>query len=141
MGLRSAFALRATMLTWRNLLPGVFLVFGCNPLAITCPAIVAPAILLEVREAGTGFPAAHDARGAVRDGTYLDSLRVVGWEGGIPSPSTELLMGAALDRPGQYAITLEKPGYETWQRSGITVGVGTCGTDQVQIPVLLVPTP
>ena len=119
---------------------GAFLGAGCNPAGIDCPAIAAPAILLEVREQGTGFPAAHAARGVVRDGGYQDSLRVVGWEG-TPAPATELLLAAAFDRPGTYAVTLEKPGYQTWQRTGVEVGSGFCGTEQVRLNAILVPLP
>ena len=113
---------------------------GCNLAGIDCPALAAPAILLEVREQGTGFPAAHDARGVVRDGSYQDSLRVVGWEG-TPAPATELRLAAAFDRPGTYDITLEKPGYQTWLRAGVEVGSGRCGTEQVQLAAILVPVP
>jgi len=123
-----------------RLVLGAAALSGCSPANVVCPQIAAPAILLEVREAGTGAPAANGAKGAVQDGAYVDSLRVVGWLG-TPSPETELLMAAAFDRPGTYSITLEKAGYQTWIRAGIVVGTDDCGTQQAQFATQLVPIP
>ena len=118
----------------------VVVLAACSPASISCPQIPAPAILLEVRESGTGNPAANGAKGVVEDGAYIDSLKVVGWSG-PPAPETELLMAAAFDRPGTYSIRLEKPGYQTWVRAGVVVGTDDCGTQQAQIVTQLVPIP
>ena len=113
---------------------------GCNLADVSCPQIAAPAVLLQIREAGTGFPAADGARGIVQDGTYSDSLRVVAWEPPA-APDTKLYMAAAFDRPGTYSVTLEKQGYQTFQQAGVVVGTNECGTEQAQITVMLVPVP
>jgi len=123
-----------------GLILGSAALVGCSPANIVCPQIAAPAILLEVREDGTGAPAANGARGVVEDGGYVDSLRVVGWSG-PPAPETELYMAAAFDRPGTYSVRLEKAGYQTWIRTNIVVGTDDCGTQQVQFATKLVPIP
>ncbi len=119
---------------------GVAVLAGCNPAGVDCPIIAAPAILLEVREYGTGFPAANGARGAVYEGSYVDSLRVVGWQGSA-IPENALQMAAAFDRPGTYSIGLVKPGYQAWERTGVVVGTDRCGIQQVQLSAQLVPLP
>jgi hypothetical protein len=124
--------------SWCALLGSLFLVAACK--GVDCPAIIAPAILVTVRDSVTSLPAAHGARGAVRDGAYVDSLRLAGWDG-PPSIDTELLLGAAIDRPGTYSVTIEKAGYQTWQRTGVAVGSSACGTDQVPLLARLVPLP
>ncbi len=118
----------------------LFLLAGCNPARVTCPMITAPAILVTVRDSVTSLAGAHGAKGVVRDGAYVDSLKLAGWDG-TPSFETELLLGAAIDRPGTYSVTIEKTGYQAWQRAGVAVGTSACGTDQVPLLARLVPLP
>lgn len=55
---------------------------GChNPFGggYSCPAMISPAIVVEIRDARTGTPLASDARGAVNDRAYVDSLIPYVW--------------------------------------------------------------
>lgn len=121
---------------------GLLMLASCDrsPSAIACLAVVLPAIEVEVRDAATGRPAAGGARGAVQDGGYVDSLRVVGWTGPGIHDSTAHRMAAAYERAGTYAVQIQKPGYETWQASGVRVRRVTCGVETRRLQAELVQT-
>jgi hypothetical protein len=81
------------------------------------------AIIVQIRDAVTGTPLAAGARGAIRDGEYVDSLRP-------PSPDASgraLALSAGEGRPGTYTVTVVHPGYQTWQQSSVVVVIGNCG--------------
>lgn len=92
---------------------------GCSPEALR------PAILVQV-VAASG-PAIRDTltKGAVRDGAYVDSLRPVqGSVGSIVS------LGAAINRPGTYDVTVEHPGYVPFEKDSVVVLGDSCGIKQ-----------
>lgn len=92
---------------------------GCSPESLR-PAIV-------VHVVAASGPAISDtlSKGAVRDGDYIDSLRPIqGTVGGIVS------LGAAVNRPGTYDVTVEHPGYEPFEKDGIVVQGDSCGIKQ-----------
>jgi hypothetical protein len=100
---------------------------------VVCTANFAPAIVVEVRD-GAGQPAADGARGAVHDGAYVDSLRPNVWDGGQ-------LLGfrAAYERAGTYTVTVEKPGYQSWQVDGVRVTRDECHVRTQRLVATLVP--
>lgn len=98
---------------------------------VACPAWVRDAVVVEVRDAATGAPAAQGASGWVRDGGYVDSLRIGGWETGDPASAHQL--SAAPERPGRYEVVVHKDGYREWRRSGVRVGRSTCGVEPVNL--------
>jgi hypothetical protein len=92
---------------------------GCSPESLR-PAIV-------VHVVAASGPAISDtlSKGAVRDGDYIDSLRPIqGTIGGIAS------LGAAVNRPGTYDVTVEHPGYEPFEKDGVVVHGDSCGITQ-----------
>jgi len=78
------------------------------------------AIVIEVTDAETGASLVDGARGAISDGSYIDSLRVR-TSGTVPT------LQAGNDRPGRYDVTVLHPGYQTWHASQVEVGVDGCG--------------
>src|SRR5688572_11785811 len=101
---------------------------GCtNPFggSYLCPAVITPAIVVEIRDARTGAPVANGARGAVHDGPYTDSLTP--YEGIGLDPTTLVSRRAADERPGTYAVEVNHPGYRTWSVAGVRAVAGTCG--------------
>jgi hypothetical protein len=100
---------------------------GCsNPGArYYCPAVVTPAVVVEIRDAATGAPLANGAKGAVHDGAYVDSLTP--YEGIGPDPNTLISLRAADERPGNYAIEITHAGYRTWTVAGVRAVDGACG--------------
>jgi hypothetical protein len=118
---------------------------GChNPLGgggTLCPAMINPAIVVEIRDARTGAALANDARGAVHDGAYVDSL--VPYEGTGSGAGPLLLSSrrAADERPGNYSIEINHAGYHTWTLGGVRAVAGQCGVKTRRLSALLEPVP
>jgi hypothetical protein len=118
---------------------GVVFAGGCGLLdPVVCPGVVSRAIEVEVRDARTGAPAAAGALGIAREGSFADTLRVVGWMT-HPDPETAHLLGGAEERPGLYAVRVEKPGYLPWERSGVRAQRGPCGVVTARLQANLEP--
>jgi hypothetical protein len=99
-----------------------------------CTASVEPAVIVEIRDARSGAPLAAEARGVVRDGAYVDSLR--------PAESSGVALysrRAADERAGTYAIEVQRIGYQTWTASGISVGRGDCHVETRRVTASVVP--
>lgn len=98
-----------------------------------CAAPYSPAVIVTPLDSGTRANVAVGTRGAVRSGTYVDSLRIV-------NGSSTLWGGGPI---GTYEVTVEHQGYRQWVRSGVRVTEQTdCGMP-VSVPVtaLLQPSP
>src|SRR5919112_4099051 len=100
----------------------LMLLTGCQG-EHTCPAWSFPAISARVTSASSGVPI-PGALGQVIDGTYRDSL-------------FDQLDGsyvAAYDRPGTYAVHIEREGFAPWDTSGIIVRStgGQCATVETE---------
>lgn len=103
-----------------------------------CPAIVNPAIVVEVRDSRTGAPLAGGAQGAVHDGSYVDSLKP--YQGISPDPSTLISLEGALGRPGEYSVELRRSGDASWSITGIRATRGECGVSTAVLRADLIPT-
>jgi hypothetical protein len=103
-----------------------------------CDAAIRRAIEVDVIDARTGQWTARAASGFIRDGTYLDSLKVVGWRG-TPPIDTATTIGAGLGRAGTYEVQVEHAGYRTWRQSGVRVRVATCSVETVKLRASLDP--
>ena len=104
---------------------------GCSPEALR-PAIVVHVV------AASGPPITDTlTKGAVRDGDYIDSLKPIqGTVGGVIS------LGAAVNRPGTYDVTVEHPGYAPFEKDSVVVQGDSCGIKQsVTVVASLTPTP
>ena len=112
-----------------------FTIAGCGTEPIACTQSIEPAIVAEIVDSVTGLPAAEGARGAVRDGSYIDSLRPFTWN------SDGVLTGvkAADERPGTYAVEVEHSGYLLWTRGDVEVVAGACHVQTVTLLVRLQP--
>lgn len=75
---------------------------GCNVLVPTdCTLEALPHLVVEVRDARTGAPAALGATGTIQEGGFTDTLHA----------NTELVMqGAEMERPGTYNVRIQKAG-------------------------------
>lgn len=101
-----------------------------------CGPTLGEAVAVVVRDARTGAPLATDARGAVQEGVYVDSLRLEP----LQQPTQWTLVGGG-DRAGTYTVAVERQGYGPWQRSGVIVGRGKCGVETVTLTADLEPSP
>ncbi len=118
--------MRSCLLSW---IPGLLVLLvltGCeDPIvdSVNCPAVVEPAIVIEVRDAQTGAPEADSALGLLRDGDYVDTMRVTG----VTSEGAPLSLAGAMGRAGTYDVRIEKEGFRPWTRENVTVASGNCG--------------
>ena len=116
---------------------------GChNPFrggGYSCPAWK-PAIVVEIRDARTGAPLANDARGAVHDRAYVDSLIPYAWRDTGAGPPLLISRRAADERAGNYYVVVNHPGYRTWTLAGVRVVVGQCGVTTRRLSAALEPT-
>ena len=115
---------------------------GCNnPFAggYSCPAVVTPAIVVEIRDARTGVPLANAARGAVHEGAYVDSLTP--YEANASDANSLFSRRAADERPGTYSVEVVHAGYRAWTVSGVRAVAGTCGVRTRRISASLEPGP
>jgi len=104
---------------------------GCNAFE-PCQTDIHPAVAVEVREAGTGVSLAEGARGVLREGAFVDSLRL--WK--MPAQ-----LGGAFERPGTYSVEVEHAGYVKWQRDGVRARDSSCHVRTVTLRADLVPLP
>ena len=96
---------------------------------LTCSATDQPAIQLEVRDILTRAPVNDSVFATARDGAYFDTLRV----SAAATNASAVTLVAASGRAGLYEVTVTRPGYRQWTRTGIRVTRGECGLD---IPLL-----
>jgi hypothetical protein len=100
-----------------------------------CTADFRFGVVVEVRDAVTGAPAADGARLTVRDGEYVETT-----EARVPSPDALFLQGAG-ERAGTYDVTVQKSGYQDWTRTGVRVREDECHVIPVQLDARLQPAP
>jgi hypothetical protein len=87
-----------------------------------------PSIALVVTDALSGQPLADSAFAYARDGDYVDTLDAVG----------DRTLEGVVCRPGVFEVHLERPGYQSWDTSGVDVADGPCLPFAVRIDVALV---
>ena len=130
-------------------LPLAFALAGCTqsvvrepdsaptPVPRLCTDILISGLAVEVRDAGTGLPAAYNATGTIIDGSYKETL-----EGGMTTtPETALLLVGAWERAGIYDVTVEKPWYRTWSMAHVAVLADECHVQTVHLQANLEPAP
>lgn len=112
-----------------SLLPALACLAGCNgpatPVIAYCTSTRPVAVVVTVLDSVSGASLADSAYGVVRDGDYVDSLRL--------SPPPPTLRGGA--RLGTYQVIVDRSGYREWTRSDVGVAQqGSCGNP---VPVSL----
>ncbi|MFL5447159.1 MAG: hypothetical protein ACJ8A6_11775 [Gemmatimonadales bacterium] len=110
---------------------------GCSEPA-ACTLELRRAVQVEVRDAVSDDYIAGVVHGAVRDGSFEDSLRVVGWTGTDPGVTTTL--GGADERPGTYAVHLKGAEYQAWDTARVQVSRDECHVQTVSFTARLTPT-
>ena len=109
-----------------------------------CTTSFEPAIVVRLVDGATGMEGlpgfAHSAElttrqfGTVRDGGYVDSLRVRGF-----SEDALLSVAAAGERPGRYDVLVRIGSYGDWSALGVTVEGGVCHVQTVELRAVLLP--
>lgn len=125
---------RIALLACGVLLPATLA--GCDVLDPgICTTDVQPAIVVQVRDAATQAPAASGATGVVRDGSFTDPMQP------LDLGENALELRGALERPGTYTVTIDKPGYRQWEQQGVRVRDGSCHVRTVTLQASLVRAP
>lgn len=135
--------MRSATLYWRRRAAalaagiGCVVIAGCDLLsAPVCTTSVEPGVVVEVYHAETGEPAAEGARGWVREGAYVDSLRASGSRDG-----QLYSLAGAWERAGTYEVQVEKEGFSAWTREDVEVDEGECHVRTVELRADLLPSP
>jgi hypothetical protein len=106
---------------------------------IGCTEELRAGLVVEVRDAPTGLPAADGATGEITDGGYTETLLL---EGGMlmpPNPALQLV--GAWERPGIYNVSIAKAGYRFWRQPSVVVTADSCHVETVRIQAALEPVP
>jgi hypothetical protein len=103
-----------------------------------CTENLVVGVVLEVRLAVTGEPAAYGATGVLRDRSYTEVLTV--YVPGGDDPTQALRMTGAWERPRVYSVTVGKPGYLDWTGTAV-VEADACHVHPVILQVMLQPQP
>lgn len=112
---------------------------GCDGLGpVDCPAVISLGVEVEIRDATTDAFIAHRATGFVTEGSFRDSLRLIG-SLRVGEEIVGTRKGGADERAGTYAVEITAPGYAPWVRSGIRVRDGECGVRTVRLVARLQP--
>jgi hypothetical protein len=120
MVLKNAWALGAEM---RNFLVLALCGFAVACAEDNCTSIEQPAISLEIRDSVSNEIVSLGATAVLRDGAYVDSATF----------TVNLVAALGFDRAGVYLLTVRKPEYVDWTRSGILVEEDECGPRTVSV--------
>lgn len=103
---------------------------ACGDSPTLCPDEVRPMMLIQVQDASTGQSGSEGAGGSITEGSFTSPL--VRYD-------ADRLAPLATGRPGTYTVVVQKPGFQTWTRTGIQVDADACGTETVHLEAFLVP--
>jgi hypothetical protein len=93
-------------------------------------------VVVEIHDGFDGAPLAQNARGAVHDGAFVDSLRPYG----SVANGTLVSRAAADERAGEYQIRVEHDGYLPFEGGALVRG-NDCHVQTVNLSVYLSPVP
>ena len=98
-----------------------------------CDTSVLPSIVVAVVDSLTDVPLADSTQGLVQDGPFTDTLVPYGYN------SSRVLRSLAMrgERPGTYAVDLQRSGYRAWHVGSVQVAEAGCHTVQVTLTALL----
>ena len=94
-----------------------------------CDLLPHTGLTVEVRDAGSGAPAAEGAAVHAAQGSFQETLTRVG----------DLSFHGLVERPGTYAVTVAKAGYALFDTNGVVVRQGDCHVETTTIAVELGP--
>jgi len=113
---------------------------GCTLLSepVYCTGSIEPGIVVRITEIGSGRPLAAGAKGVLRDGGFVDSLRPYGFTLDVDS-LVMITRSGANERTGEYQVDVLHPGYAPGSLTGIRVDRGPCHVNTRIVEVSLRP--
>lgn len=122
---------------WSRLVACAILAAGCRAPEepwFACTTEAKAAINVMVVDSLTGKSAAFTGLWLrVRDGSYVDSTAM-----SFTDSQGQVLMAAAYERKGTYAVTVHADGYRDWSKLNVVVGADRCHVIPVQLTARLV---
>ena len=97
--------------------------------SVMCTMQAVAALNGDAVDSATGAPATKGTSIVARSESYADSTNG-------PAPSDQSV-GLAFEKAGTYTVTVTKPGYEPWSKSGIVVGRDECHVLPVRVTARL----
>lgn len=97
---------------------------GCTSATEGCYAIALASIEIDVVDAVTGAPAAAGSTVVLQSGTWRDSVAAPTFPDSL---LTAYVWYEDLAGPGEYTVTVYKPGYQPWTETRVRVGSSRCG--------------
>lgn len=117
------------------IIPALLLAGGCqNPFSgggTACTMQFVFGISAIVADAATGADITPGSYLVAREGTYVDSVAA--------GPGS--FLAAAGERAGTYSVTIGRPGYSSFSRSGVVVTRNECHVNPVQLEARLLKQP
>ena len=90
---------------------------------------------VQVQDSISGQLITSGARLIVRDGAFVDTVQAP-----VNRPDVDSLpIPAVGERPGVYTLTVQKPGYREWRKSGVRVTADRCHVQPVGVTARLQP--
>ena len=86
--------------------------------SVMCTMQAVAALNVDAIDSATGAPATKGSSVVARSATYADSTQA-------PAPNDQFV-SLAYEKAGTYTVTVTKPGYKPWSKSGVVVGRDEC---------------
>lgn len=98
---------------------------GCDSHSeqVICPAVILPAVVVEVRDTDTGGYMADRTSGYIQERGYADPFV----PHSVSASGVLRTLQAGMGRAGTYLVLLEADGYATWERDNVVVSTDVCG--------------
>jgi hypothetical protein len=106
-----------------------------SPEVMLCTMDYRAGMAIRVFDLWSGRPAADSAVAWAEAGSYRDSLQVTASD---ERTGQARVLSGAYERPGEYTVTITRPGYQTWQQP-VTVRRAPCHVVTAQVRANLVP--
>lgn len=106
---------------------------ACSDAAVNyvCPDVPSPAVIVRVTDGPSQQRAELLATGTWSTGVLSDSLRHV-------AAGADRYL-AAFGPAGTYTVRVQRPGFASWERSGVVVLNGSCGPATQELSATLAP--
>lgn len=118
--------------TWFAI-PALLALAACDSISggTTCPAVISPAVNVTAVDSLTNVNLTAGSTLVLSNVLTTDSLDVPA------GPATTAGIGP--NRTGTFILRVRRPGYQLWQKPGVTVTAGRCGPRTVEATARLEP--
>lgn len=97
---------------------------ACSSVTERCNTIALASIQVDVVDAATGAPAAAGSTVVLQSSTWRDSVAAPTFPDSL---RTAYVWYEDRAGPGEYTVTVYKPGYQPWTETHVRVGSSLCG--------------